>query len=465
MKRTTLMMLLAFVLALVACGAEDPTATPAATATTSAVVEPTAEATTTSEATATAELAPTEVMTPTEVVETPTTEAAVEPTAEPTATTEPTPTVEPTPEVETVDESGVQFSYSPDLGITNVQVAKTPAQLLGVDGAPFYFTDVPEFIRITFDTPQGPGLMYVRPVRDESGQFFSTQTPELIQYFTEFEEQLTLEGEGRLDQQQLAYLKFGGEGKGLRAVSYLYDEPGIFKITNERLYYFFDGFTGDGRYYINLEYPISTALLEDSGEFTPEELAEVSLDFDGYITTTLSPLNEVTVSDFDPDLALVDALVQSLTIDPSASTEVSVLANDPNCVNDSDYVRDVTIPDATIINPGDSFQKVWEVVNIGSCTWTSAYTAIFVDPEVGTNMGWTGFVKVEQVRPGETFQIAVDLVAPLEPGIYEGRWQMVNESLEPFGIKVYVTIVVPEEPITVTPTPEVTEAETPTPTP
>ncbi len=104
----------------------------------------------------------------------------------------------------------------------------------------------------------------------------------------------------------------------------------------------------------------------------------------------------------------------------------------------------MTIPDATIINPGEPFQKIWEIVNSGTCIWNSAYTAAFSD---GDDLGWTGFVQVDRVAPGELFQIAVDLEAPLVPGIYEGRWQMINEVGEPFVLKVYVTIVVPEEPI------------------
>ncbi|MCA9982118.1 MAG: hypothetical protein KDD89_14840, partial [Anaerolineales bacterium] len=163
------------------------------------------------------------------------------------------------------------------------------------------------------------------------------------------------------------------------------------------------------------------------------------------------PLNDLATSDFTPDLALLDEMVQSIKIAPNASTEVSELANDPNCVNDATYVRDVTIPDASIINPGEPFEKIWEVVNSGTCTWTSAYTAAFSD---GDDLGWTGFVEVDRVAPGELFQIAVDLQAPQIPGIYEGRWQMINEVGEPFGVKVYVTIVVPEEPIPATATPE-----------
>ncbi len=416
------------------------------------------------------------------------TEAAAEPTAEPTATEEPVveePTEEPTAEVieatptdappaatatpeptatpalVTVDQEGVTFEYDPDLGIQNVVVQKEPARILNIDGSPVYFVDVPEFIRFTMETTDGTAEMYVRPIRDESGQFYASQDADTIAYFNDFETQLVDETDGRFDQQQVAYFPFG-DGKALRAVSYQFDAFGTQKITNEDLYYFWDGVTTNGRYYVNLAYPIDASILEASGEFTQEELAAAQADFDAYVLGVLSPLDQLETTDFTPDLTLLDEMMQSLTVAPDASTEISPLANDPNCTNDAVYVRDVTIPDGELINSGERFTKIWEIQNTGSCTWTPAYTATFVN---GDDLGWTGFVNVDAVRPGETFQIAVDLTGPSEPGIYEGRWQMINEVGEPFGVLVYVTIVVPEEPVTRVPTPVPAATAAPTATP
>ena len=38
---------------------------------------------------------------------------------------------------------------------------------------------------------------------------------------------------------------------------------------------------------------------------------------------------------------------------------------------------DVTIPDDTVIPAGQSFVKTWKLVNTGTCTWTTAYSATF----------------------------------------------------------------------------------------
>ncbi len=37
------------------------------------------------------------------------------------------------------------------------------------------------------------------------------------------------------------------------------------------------------------------------------------------------------------------------------------------------YVSDVTIPDRTIMTPGQPFVKTWAVTNSGACAWTSGY--------------------------------------------------------------------------------------------
>lgn len=435
-------------IALIFLGGDEETAapTPTASAVVTATATPIIATPTETEST---EALPTETETEaadpaTATTEPPTATATAEP---PMATPTPTPTS--TPSTAVFEESGVSLEYPVALGIENIQLQRIPAQILGTDGPPNYFTDVPEFLAITFDTPQGTAELFVRPIRNGTGAFYASQPATLTSYFTTFEAQIAAEGEGRLDQQQLAYLDFGSEGRGLRAISYLLETPGPAKITNERLYYFFDGFSTGGRYYVTLTYPVSAPGLAESGEFTAEELAEVTADYDAYAQETLLPLADLGTADFTPDLALIDELVQSIVVDDTASTQISIFANDPNCTNDAAFVRDVTIPDGEPINRGERFTKIWEVVNTGTCTWTPAYTATFND---GDDLGWRGFVAINGVPPGQTFQIAVDLVGPDVPGIYEGRWQMIDGRGQPFGVLVYVTIVVPETPVVRTPT-------------
>ncbi len=46
--------------------------------------------------------------------------------------------------------------------------------------------------------------------------------------------------------------------------------------------------------------------------------------------------------------------------------------------NNSSFVSDVTVPDGTVLPPGQNFDKVWAVKNTGSCTWDDGYALIYI---------------------------------------------------------------------------------------
>jgi heat shock protein HslJ len=62
------------------------------------------------------------------------------------------------------------------------------------------------------------------------------------------------------------------------------------------------------------------------------------------------------------------------------------------------------------------------------------------------------------VLPGDTYDLQVNLVAPLTPGIYQGSWQMRNGDGVPFGQRIWVGIQVLAPP---TPTPPPTQTPAP----
>lgn len=123
---------------------------------------------------------------------------------------------------------------------------------------------------------------------------------------------------------------------------------------------------------------------------------------------------------------------------------------------------DITIPDNTEIPAGQAFTKVWRVVNSGTCNWTANYKAIFVS---GEQMSAPASVPITKpVAPGQSIDIEVTMVAPLDPGTYQGFWKLQNAQGEAFGIgpggknTFWVQIVVTAAN---TPTPTATSAPTP----
>jgi hypothetical protein len=101
------------------------------------------------------------------------------------------------------------------------------------------------------------------------------------------------------------------------------------------------------------------------------------------------------------------------------------------------FVSDVTVPDGTTYAAGAAFSKTWRMKNIGTCTWTTGYSLVFVD---GSQMGAPASVVMpSSVAPGATVDLTVAMTAPSAAGTYRGNWQLRNASAANFGIGAYAT--------------------------
>jgi polar amino acid transport system substrate-binding protein len=158
-----------------------------------------------------------------------------------------------------------------------------------------------------------------------------------------------------------------------------------------------------------------------------------------------------------------DALVAKyLSADEKPVAPTPTPAPMPGCLDNMAYVADLTYDDTVAIpfvNPGQPFVKSWRVINNGTCTWQKGYALTYV-PMPGTTpanqMGGVPLALQQNVAPGQTVDLSLNLVAPRIPGQYTGIWQMVNAQGRPFGQKIWVRVQVSRGP---SPTP----APTPTP--
>ena len=130
------------------------------------------------------------------------------------------------------------------------------------------------------------------------------------------------------------------------------------------------------------------------------------------------------------------------------------------CQNGMAWVADLSYDDNNmknppVLQPGEPFQKGWRVRNTGTCTWDSSYSLNYVrGNQNGAQMNGQPAAVQGTVAPGATYDIYVDLVAPLRPGTYQGFWQMRSGQGAFFGQTVYVGIRVPAS---ATPTPVATQ--------
>lgn len=132
---------------------------------------------------------------------------------------------------------------------------------------------------------------------------------------------------------------------------------------------------------------------------------------------------------------------------------------------------DVTIPDDTRVKPGEYFTKVWRLVNAGSCTWDNRYALVWFS---GTDMGLSHTQPLNRsVSPGQSIDIAVEMVAPKASGSYQSNWKLRNPQGQVFGIGpagnapfwVRVIVVPDQTPTPVPSTPTVEPSPTATLTP
>jgi len=111
----------------------------------------------------------------------------------------------------------------------------------------------------------------------------------------------------------------------------------------------------------------------------------------------------------------------------------------PACLNGLLFQKDVSIPDGTLVEPGESLDKRWEVQNNGSCNWDEGYQVKLI---AGPGMG----VPVQQALipalSGTEVIIRMMFIAPDEPGNYRSAWQAYDPSGTPFGDPFFIDIVV-----------------------
>lgn len=332
----------------------------------------------------------------------------------------------------------------------------------GVDGPPLFYNGVPDFIRLTLAnefTAVHPSLLVIQPIRDDSGQIYSSYVEYDHDRFSRLSEQLRTQSDPALADPdaffpiiQTRYLPFQN-GTALRQVSHIPGSMGPTDINNSNLFYTAEGITENGRYFFWLQFPLAAPVLSD------EPLAAEDLNnlynsneaYKSYIDNKFAQLADLGDADFSPPLAELDALVQTIFIADNASTVTSLPLNDPTCVNEADFVADVTIPDGTAVPARSSFEKTWRLRNTGSCTWTAAYDLIPAAPS-SIQVEWENKRPFSVVAPGEEVDITLNLVAPALTGNYTADWQLhtpydlqSNNFPAPFGPRIYTEITVPED--------------------
>jgi hypothetical protein len=134
-----------------------------------------------------------------------------------------------------------------------------------------------------------------------------------------------------------------------------------------------------------------------------------------------------------------------------------------NCTFDSSFIEDVTMPDNTVMEPGQSFVKTWRVKNTSSCDWGEGFQLVYIN---GILMGASSSaVPVPHTPVGATVDLSVEMISSYQPGDYTSIWRLQAPDGTLFGTNLIAQITVPGEASAPTPAPTIPISFQPTITP
>lgn len=111
----------------------------------------------------------------------------------------------------------------------------------------------------------------------------------------------------------------------------------------------------------------------------------------------------------------------------------------PACFDGLTYLEDLSIPDGTLVGPGESLDKRWLVQNSGSCNWDAGYALQLV---AGPALEVPEIQDLYPARSGSTATIRIIFTAPSEPNTYRSAWQAYNPQGEIFGDPIFIEVTV-----------------------
>ncbi len=152
------------------------------------------------------------------------------------------------------------------------------------------------------------------------------------------------------------------------------------------------------------------------------------LNLDGSITVSPVATRPPVLSTSTPVILPLPILQATI---PTGESTPAPLAKQA-CTNRAEFVSSLSISDNTALKAGQVFTKVWRIRNIGTCSWTNAYTLRFYS---GDAMGGPASVSLpNQIPPGATVDLHVKMVAPMTAASFTGNWILSDAQGKLFGI-------------------------------
>ena len=135
-----------------------------------------------------------------------------------------------------------------------------------------------------------------------------------------------------------------------------------------------------------------------------------------------------------------EAPTVTVTMTVGVLTTPGILGTPLGLCDNAVFVSDVTVPDGSVMTPGQEFLKTWKVRNTGDCTWGAGYTVVYGG--YNDKMSGVPAALATTVIPNQEVDVSVQFKAPTKAGEYLSAWRMANPSGYAFGQFFFVKIVV-----------------------
>ena len=157
---------------------------------------------------------------------------------------------------------------------------------------------------------------------------------------------LPLTNAGQSFHAKLKYLEFNG-GSGVRFITQYTQEQRV--VNNQELIYTFQGLTSDGAYYISALLPVSAQTLPESHQVAEGEIPNFWAGFEKYLREAVAKVNGLPDEAFDPDLAILDTIFESLSFPyvsptPTPPAQVPTPSPTPAVADLPDFIYPTPLP-------------------------------------------------------------------------------------------------------------------------
>ena len=241
-----------------------------------------------------------------------------------------------------------------------------------------------------------------------------------------------------------------GVGEGARYVSDSPFRQDLGAWTNDVAGYYYEGLSSDKTFYVSLFWPVSTEALPNTADDVPEDVQSAAQNPEtnaAYQQETKDTLDALSTSDWDPDLARLDAMMASLTL-PLPAPDGEAEAETPEGEDEEVDLPDpeageatgtITAPDGVFIRtgPGTDYPSVGAVPfdETGTIIGVSEDGEwwVFEAPVSADTPDGQGWVSAQWVDATNAQSVPVISAPELEPALTGTTWQWVSLT-DPVGV-------------------------------